>query len=65
MPAVIANRCPQDHPCPCVRVCPVGAISQQGFSEPKIEAENCTECGVCTSLCPYQAITDTAAGAAL
>ena len=25
------DRCPQNHPCPSVKVCPVGALSQQGF----------------------------------
>ena len=31
---VKAHRCPQNHPCPSVRVCPVGALSQEGFAAP-------------------------------
>ena len=35
-------RCPQNHRCPLIELCPAGAISQQGFSLPQIDpAENC------------------------
>lgn len=31
------NRCPQNHPCPSVRVCPVGALIQKGFDAPQVD----------------------------
>jgi len=44
--------CPQNHPCPAVGECPVGAIIQDDiFSAPRIDHELCTECGVCTQTC--------------
>ena len=58
MPVVVQRRCPQDHPCPCVRICPVDAVSQEGFSAPKIDKDKCMECGECVRFCPYQAITE-------
>ena len=58
MPVVIEHRCPQDHPCPCVRMCPVDAVSQRDFAAPEIDKERCVDCGVCVKVCPYQAITD-------
>jgi ferredoxin len=58
MPVVMQHRCPQDHPCPCVRLCPVDALSQEGYAAPKIDKDRCIECEVCIGYCPYQAITD-------
>jgi ferredoxin len=58
MPAVIAGRCPQNHPCPIVRACPTGAVSQKGFSAPAIDEEKCVECGLCAVSCGYRAIVD-------
>jgi Fe-S-cluster-containing hydrogenase component 2 len=58
MLAVIPQRCPQDHPCPCVQVCPVDAVSQEGFNAPRIDKDKCIECGECVRFCPYQAITE-------
>jgi Fe-S-cluster-containing hydrogenase component 2 len=55
---VIAERCPQDHPCPNVKICPVGAISQDRFQAPEIDKEKCIECGECVSYCPYQAFVE-------
>ncbi len=55
---VIARRCPQNHPCPLVRMCPVGAISQSGFRAPVIDDKKCIECGLCTVSCAYGAVTD-------
>jgi len=43
--------CPQNHPCPVVSACPIGAISQEGFGLPKVDNEKCTDCGKCTQLC--------------
>jgi Fe-S-cluster-containing hydrogenase component 2 len=50
---VDSNKCPQDHPCPLIQICPVGAISQDGFSAPKINKEKCISCGRCVATCPY------------
>jgi len=52
MISVNASACPQNHPCPAVRLCPTGALSQVDiFSAPVIDRELCTECGACTSAC--------------
>lgn len=52
------NRCPADHPCPVVRVCPTKAISQEKvfFGLPKINPDKCTQCKKCFDLCPMGAI---------
>ncbi len=57
MPIVVKHRCPQNHPCPCVRICPVEALNQNGHNAPEIDRDRCIECGACTEFCPYQAIT--------
>lgn len=51
-----ANRCPQNHRCPLIRLCPHGAISQNGFGLPVIDAALCTECGKCARQCGMMAI---------
>ena len=33
---LIKDNCPQNHPCPAVKVCPVGALSQNGYNAPTI-----------------------------
>ena len=50
------NKCPQNHRCPSINVCPVGAISQNGFELPVINQELCVECGKCINFCPRRAI---------
>ncbi len=50
------NRCPQNHRCPSIKVCPVGAISQEGFGLPVVNQEICVECGKCIKFCPMRAI---------
>lgn len=50
------NRCPQNHPCPSVRVCPVGALVQHGFNAPTVNMEKCIKCGKCTKSCPMRAL---------
>jgi Fe-S-cluster-containing hydrogenase component 2 len=52
------KRCPQNHPCPAVRVCPVGAIRQKGFELPVIDQEKCIKCKKCTAFCPMKAIEE-------
>ena len=50
------GRCPQNHKCPAVAVCPVGAIMQKGIGLPEIAEDVCIDCGKCISFCPRKAI---------
>ncbi|UOO38509.1 4Fe-4S binding protein [Oscillospiraceae bacterium CM] len=50
------KRCPQNHPCPSVRVCPVGALHQKGFDAPIVDEKSCISCGKCVKFCPMRAI---------
>lgn len=50
------NKCPQNHPCPSVRVCPVGALEQSGFAAPIVNEEKCIKCKKCVFFCPMGAI---------
>ena len=52
---VIISKCPQNHPCPSVKVFPTGALSQDGFKAPTVDAEKCTDCGACVDFCPMGA----------
>ena len=56
MVVVIKERCPQNHPCPCVRICPAKAISQKGYGAPVIDQSLCTKCGKCVQVCPLGAM---------
>ena len=49
---VIKERCPQNHACPSVRICPNGALSQQGYNAPVVDEAKCTMCGKCIRYCP-------------
>lgn len=49
-------RCPQNHKCPSMRVCPVGALSQNKFEAPKIDLNKCIKCGKCVRYCPTGAL---------
>lgn len=49
-------RCPQNHACPSVRVCPVDALLQQGFAAPQVDLEKCIKCGKCVKSCPMGAL---------
>lgn len=53
---VVADKCPQNHPCPSVRVCPVGALSQTGFGAPVVDHNKCIKCGKCADFCPQMAL---------
>lgn len=53
---VLTSRCPENHPCPSVRVCPVSALSQKGFSAPEVDNDKCIACGKCVKFCPMRAI---------
>lgn len=50
------SKCPQNHPCPSVKVCPVGALSQSGFDAPTVDMEKCIRCGKCVNFCPKKAL---------
>lgn len=50
------NRCPQNHWCPVMRVCPTGAITQASpFDAPEINDEKCVDCGKCSMYCAFGA----------
>ena len=51
------RRCPENHPSPSVRVCPVGALSQTGYLAPIADMEKCIKCGKCVRYCPMGAIS--------
>ena len=51
------KRCPKNHKCPAIKVCPVGAIAQDGFSAPSINEKLCIKCGKCSKFCPMGALT--------
>ncbi|MHB1000634.1 MAG: 4Fe-4S binding protein [Armatimonadota bacterium] len=52
---VIKERCPQNHPCPAVKLCPTDALSQKGFDAPEVDDDKCIDCGVCSDNCPMGA----------
>lgn len=49
-------RCPQNHPCPAVKVCPVGALSQNGYNAPMVDMDKCIKCGKCVKFCLMRAL---------
>lgn len=49
-------RCPQNHPCPAMRVCPVGALSQKNYEAPVVDEEKCIKCGKCARYCAMGAM---------
>lgn len=53
---VINARCPQNHPCPSIRVCPVGALKQEGHKAPTVDNDKCIHCGKCVRFCPMGAL---------
>ncbi|MBN1500436.1 MAG: 4Fe-4S binding protein [Spirochaetes bacterium] len=55
---VTASRCPQNHRCPIINICPVGAIKQEGFAAPEIDYDKCTGCGKCIKYCAFRAFSN-------
>lgn len=51
------RRCPQNHPCPAVRVCPTNALKQQGYGLQTVDMAACIVCGKCVRYCPMGAIS--------
>ncbi len=50
------NKCPQNHKCPMLSICPVEAITQDGIGLPVIDADKCIECEACVNYCGMQAV---------
>ncbi len=50
------SNCPQNHKCPSVQICPVGALSQQNHEAPQIDYSKCITCGKCSTFCPKKAL---------
>ncbi len=47
------QKCPQNHPCPSIAVCPKEAITQKDIHLlPEIDEEKCIACGKCMKFCP-------------
>ena len=53
---IIVENCPQNHKCPAVKVCPIGASSQDGFNAPTIDYDKFIKCGKCSNFCPRNAL---------
>lgn len=49
-------RCPQNHSCPSIKVCPADALSQKGYSAPTVDMTKCIKCGKCVKYCPMGAL---------
>lgn len=58
MSLVLEERCPQNHACPLINICPVDALSQKGFAAPQIDEQKCIDCGACIDFCPYRAVVE-------
>ena len=56
MITVNKNKCPKNHKSHAVAVCPVKAISQDGFGLPVVDNEKCINCLKCIRFCPMGAI---------
>lgn len=57
------NKCPQDHRCPSILICPTSAISQEGLSLPIIDHDLCILCQKCVEFCPTGAMQLSSNGA--
>ena len=53
---IIIENCPQNHKCPAVSICPVGALSQRDFDAPTVDYSKCIRCGKCTNFGPKKAL---------
>jgi Fe-S-cluster-containing hydrogenase components 2 len=54
--SVNTGRCPQNHPCPAVGACPIGALTQKGYAAPTVDTAKCIDCGKCARVCPMGAL---------
>ena len=46
-----AAACPQNHPCPVIKLCPTEALKQEGFSAPTVDEDARSCCCACTQAC--------------
>ena len=53
---ILIENCPQNHKCPAVDICPVNALSQNGFGVPVIDENKCIRCGKCSNFCTKKAL---------
>ena len=53
---VFESRCPQNHKCPSVKVCPMDALIQKGNDAPVVDEDKCIVCGKCVTRCPMGAL---------
>jgi ferredoxin len=50
------NKCPRNHKCRAVAICPVGAIAQKDRTcLPVVDADRCILCEKCIHICPKRA----------
>lgn len=49
------DKCPKNHPCSAVEICPNKAISQEGFNAPLVDEKNVSGCGKCVRMCDKSA----------
>ena len=51
------QKCPANHSCPAVRVCPIDALHQTSdHHAPEINYNLCVACGNCTRVCGMKAL---------
>ena len=53
---IIVDKCPQNHKCPAVKICPAEALLQKNFEAPTIAYNKCIACGKCSNFCPKKAL---------
>jgi Fe-S-cluster-containing hydrogenase component 2 len=53
---VVVRRAAAEPYVPAVRVCPVGALTKNGFSAPQVDIDKCIRCGKCFHFCPMRAL---------
>lgn len=54
------DKCPQNHKCPSIPVCPQNAITRKDVNSlPVIDESLCVLCGKCMSFCPKGAFEKT------
>ncbi|HNZ42505.1 MAG TPA: 4Fe-4S binding protein [Bacteroidales bacterium] len=54
--SVTKIKCPQNHRCPLITMCPADAITQTGTGLPVIDNTKCINCGRCLKFCPTGAV---------
>lgn len=54
---IVQNKCDKSPFCPVKRVCPVNAVTKQGFfGSVEIDSTKCIGCGKCIQYCPHGAV---------